>query len=158
MENLPSQSGFYRIHPSIAQQWIVSYIEDTAAHIRVYIQWSYAFYYYIVQKSNCLPYKLCEHAVHTSVYSIYEGMREASKAWVYVWVYVCVQLLLLEACCILRFHASISACGVMWQSPSSFTAAGDSPPGGDSWRAGRREGMKHLMHVLSVCMYVKCTI
>ena len=36
------------------------------------------------------------------------------------------------------------------ESPSSFTTADGSPPGGDSRRAGRREGMKHLMHVLSV--------
>ena len=33
---------------------------------------------------------------------------------------------------------------------ASFTAAGDSSPGGDSGRAGRREGMKQLMHVLPV--------
>ena len=32
------------------------------------------------------------------------------------------------------------------ESPSSFTAADGSPPGGDFWRAGRREEMKHLMH------------
>ena len=43
-----------------------------------------------------------------------------------------------------------SVSGVMCESPSSFTAADVSPPGGDSRRAGRREGMKHLMHALPV--------
>ena len=33
-------------------------------------------------------------------------------------------------------------------SPSSLPAADGSPPGGCTGRAGRREGMKHLMHVL----------
>ena len=45
---------------------------------------------------------------------------------------------------------SHSVSGVMCESPSSFTAPDVSPPGGDSRRAGRREGMKHLMHALPV--------
>ena len=45
------------------------------------------------------------------------------------------------------------------QSPSSLPVADGSPPGGCTGRAGRREGMKHLMHVLPVRRYtVKYTI
>ena len=53
-------------------------------------------------------------------------------------------------------HARFSAQCVVetCEAPSSFTAAGDSPPGGDSRGAGRREGMKHLMHVCIVLCIV----
>ena len=72
-------------------------------------------------------------------------------------MYLCVRLLLFEACCVLRYYASCSAqCDV--ESCDSHlhhslqivfphkvvTLEG---------LAGVKE-MKHLMHVLSVCMYV----
>ena len=51
---------------------------------------------------------------------------------------------------LLHVHFSAQCVVESCESPSSFTGACGSPPGGDSRRAGRREGMKHLMHVLSV--------
>ena len=82
----------------------------------------------------------------------------AILCWVCECMYVWDSYILFEGC-MLRFHASVSAqwmSGVMCQSPSSLPAAGDSPPGGDSRRAGRREGNEtsHACTVLPVWIYV----
>ena len=63
------------------------YIEDAAAYIHAYV-YVYAVYAYYMQKSYCLPciytvymYYVSCFTVKTSGYSIYEGMREASKEY-----------------------------------------------------------------------------